>query len=181
VFDLTVRGDSDIHVDIIMADFLRDNNLSAGKSDVFTDFENIRRYYAQAGIANNLRPKVKQFDHLCMFRDVVKQYLLENCTETLPAPMVCAPELLLLKTYDEEHQTEFYRTLSVFLKNDLHSVRAAKELFVARSTFIYRLERIQAITGLDFAKLTDKWYLLLSLELLEQADGDKQDAIRRTV
>ncbi|MDR1042688.1 MAG: helix-turn-helix domain-containing protein [Clostridiales Family XIII bacterium] len=181
VFDLTARGDSDLHIDVTMANFLRDNNLGAGKSDVFTDFGHVLQYYAQAGIANDLRAKVMQYEHLCMFRDVVKQYLLESCTATLPAHMVCAPELLRLKAYDAEHQTEFYHTLSVFLKNDLHAVRAAKELFVARSTFIYRIERIQDITGLDFAKPVDKWYLLLSLELIEQADNDKQDAVRRTV
>jgi hypothetical protein len=170
VFNLTARGGGDVPVDVMMADFLRDNNLTAGKCDVFTGFEHILHYYAQAGIANKLRPKVKQYEHLCMFRDVVRQYLLESCTGELPAFMVCAPEALRLKAYDEEHHTEFYHTMSVFLKNDLHSVKAAKELFVARSTFIYRIERIQAITGLDFNKLEDRWYLLLSLELIEQAD-----------
>jgi hypothetical protein len=173
-FDLTSRGGSDVPVDIAMAEFLRDNNLTAGKSDVFTGVGHIVEYYEQAGIANKLRPKVKQYDHLCRFRDVVKQHLLESCTERLPAFMVCAPELLRLKAYDEEHRTEFYHTLSVFLKNDLHSVKAAKDLFVARSTFIYRIERIQAITGLDLGKRSDRWYLLLSLKLIEQAD--KQEA-----
>ncbi|MDR1496554.1 MAG: helix-turn-helix domain-containing protein [Clostridiales Family XIII bacterium] len=168
VFNLTTRGGGDVPIDVAMADFLRDNNLTAGKSDVFTGFEQILLYYEQAGIANRLRSKVKKYDHLCRFRDVVRQYLLEICTEKLPVSMVCAPELLQLKAYDEEHQTEFYHTLSVFLKNDLHSVKAAKDIFVARSTFIYRIERIQAITGLDFNKLSDRWYLLLSLELIEQ-------------
>ncbi|MDR1292514.1 MAG: helix-turn-helix domain-containing protein [Clostridiales Family XIII bacterium] len=179
VFNLTARGGGDVPVDVAMADFLRDNNLTGGKSDVFTGFGHVLQHYAQAGIANKLRPKVKQYDHLCMFRDVVEQYLLETCTETMPASMVCAPELLRLKAYDEKHQTEFYHTLSVYLKSDLHSVKAAKDLFVARSTFIYRIERIQALTGLDFNKLGDKWYLLLSLELIEQADKDKRDSLRR--
>jgi hypothetical protein len=170
VFDLTARGGGDVPIDVTMADFLRDNNLTAGKSDLFTGFENILQYYAQAGIANRLRPKVKPYNHLCKFRDVVRQFLLESCTAQLPAFMVCAPEALRLKAYDEEHRTEFYRTLTVFLKNDLHAVKAAKELFVARSTFIYRIERIQAITGLDFNKLGDRWYLLLSLKLIEQAE-----------
>jgi hypothetical protein len=170
LFDLTARGGGDIPIDVAMADFLRDNNLTAGKSDVFKGFEEVLLYYAQAGVANRLRPKVKQYEHLCRFRDVVRQYLLESCTESFPASMVCAPEALRLKAYDEEHKTEFYHTLSVFLKNDLHSVKAAKELFVARSTFIYRLERIQAITGLDFNNLSDRWYLLLSLKLIEQAE-----------
>jgi hypothetical protein len=169
VFDLTARGGGDVPVDVVMADFLRDNNLSAGKSDVFTGFDHILQYYAQAGIANRLRPKVMKYDHLCRFRDVVKQYLVESCTRDLPASMVCAPELLRLKAYDDAHNTEFYRTLSVFLRSDLHSVRAARELLIARSTFIYRLERIQAITGFDLSKLSDRWYLLLSLELIEQA------------
>jgi hypothetical protein len=173
VFDLTARGGGDVPVDVAMADFLRDNNLTAGKSDVFTGFGQILQYYAQAGIANQLRPTVRKYDHLCRFRDVVKQYLIESCVQNLPASMVCSPELLRLRAYDRTHHTEFYRTLSVFLKNDLHPVKAAKALHIARSTFIYRAERIQAITGLDFNKLSDRWYLLLSLELIEQAGKEQ--------
>jgi hypothetical protein len=170
VFDLTVRGGGDVPIDVTLADFLRDNNLTAGKSDLFTGFEHILQYYAQAGIANRLRPKVKPYNHLCKFRDVVRQFLIESCTEQLPASMVCAPEMLLLKAYDAEHRTEFYHTFAAFLKNDFHAVKAAKEMFLARSTFIYRLERIQEITGLDFNNLSDSWYLLLSMKLIEQAE-----------
>jgi hypothetical protein len=175
VFDLSNRTDGEVPLDISMGDFLRDNNLSAGRSDVFTGLTHILRYYLQAGIAHDLGPRVNRYKQLCHFRDVVKEHLLECCTERLPASMVCAPELLRLKAYDDEHRTDFYHTLSVFLKNDLHSVKAAKELFIARSTFIYRIERIQAITGLDFGKLSDHWYLLLSLELIERADDEKED------
>ncbi|MDR3224999.1 MAG: helix-turn-helix domain-containing protein [Clostridiales Family XIII bacterium] len=173
VFDLSRRSDGEVSIDIAMSGFLRDNNMSAGRSDVFIGLGQILRYYTQAGIAYDLGPKVNRYKQLCKFREVVKEHLLESCTERLPASMVCAPELLQLKAYDDEHQTEFYHTLSVFLKNDRHSVRAAKELFIARSTFIYRIERIQSITGLDFGKISDHWYLLLSLELIERSDDQE--------
>ncbi|MDR0596411.1 MAG: helix-turn-helix domain-containing protein [Clostridiales Family XIII bacterium] len=170
VFDLSRRSDGEASIDIAMSGFLRDNNMSAGRSDTFIGLGQILRYYTQAGIAYDLGPRVNRYKQLCKFREVVKEHLLESCTERLPAPMVCAPELLLLKAYDDEHQTEFYRTLSVFLKNDLHPVKTSKELFIARSTFIYRIEKIRSITGLDFNKISDHWYWLLSLELIERLD-----------
>jgi DNA-binding PucR family transcriptional regulator len=79
--------------------------------------------------------------------------------------MICAPGLLKLQEYDREHNTELYRTLFVYLKNNLRVVHAARELFIHRSTFLYRLERIQKITGLSIEN-DDQWYLLLSFKLL---------------
>ncbi|MDR1575789.1 MAG: helix-turn-helix domain-containing protein [Treponema sp.] len=36
-----------------------------------------------------------------------------------------------------------------------------------RSTLLYRLQRIQKITGLDVERSNNRWFLLLSFKLLE--------------
>ena len=81
--------------------------------------------------------------------------------------MICAPELITLMRYDAEHNTDYYRTLYVFLKNNLRPVQTIKELYIHRSTLIYRLRRIQKITGLDVERCDNQWFLLLSFKLLE--------------
>jgi DNA-binding PucR family transcriptional regulator len=162
-------GDSE-HIETSLFAFLQDNNLKAGVSNVFSGFENFKQYYLQACAALDLGPRLKPYTWMYRFEDVVEVFVLENCTALLPAHMLCAPGLLKLKAYDAEHHTELYHTLYIFLKNNLRSVNAAKELFIHRSTFLYRLERIREIIGMNIENNEDQWYLLLSFKLLEYAD-----------
>jgi sugar diacid utilization regulator len=103
------------------------------------------------------------------FRDVKEVLLLDNCLKELPATMVCAPEVLALKNYDRKHNTIYYETLYSYLRNNQRPVQTIKELNIHRSTLIYRLEKIQKITGLDTVNFDNQWYLLLSYKLLDHA------------
>jgi hypothetical protein len=147
--------------------FLQDNNMKAGMSNAFSGFEYLRQYYTQAGVAMKLGPRIKPYQWLHRFGDVKELYILESCTENLPARMICDPGLLKLREYDEKHKQDLYHTLYVFLKNNMRSVNAAKELFIHRSTFLYRMERIREITGMNLDSDGNHWYLLLSCKLLE--------------
>jgi hypothetical protein len=150
--------------------FLRDNNMKGGISNEFTGLSELKLYYRQAETALNVGLRNKPQIWLHQFRDITELYLLQCCTTQLPARMVCAPELLALEKYDQEHDTDYYHTLRMYLKNNLHHVQTAKELFIHRSTFLYRLERIRDITGLDINDFSKKWYILLSLKLLDMSN-----------
>src|SRR5581483_7858162 len=54
-----------------------------------------------------------------------------------------------LDGYDERHGTELIRTLEGFFAHHGNHVRAAEALHLHRNTLLYRLARIQAISGLD--------------------------------
>ena len=57
-------------------------------------------------------------------------------------------------------------TLKVYLRNNMNAVKTAKELFIHRSTMVYRLERIEELTGIDYKDPYKILHLLISLELL---------------
>lgn len=147
--------------------YLRDNNLKGGISNEFTGLSELKLYYRQAEIALNAGLRNKPHIWIHRFRDITELFLLQCCTSQLPARMVCAPELLVLEKYDKEHDTEYYHTLMTYLKNNLKHVQTAKELFIHRSTFLYRLDRIRDMTGIDLDNHSRLWYLLLSFKLLE--------------
>ena len=151
-----------------IAMFLQDNNMRAGISNTFSGFAYFKQYYTQAGVALKLGPTIKPYQWLHRFSEVKEQYILESCTDKLPARMICEPGLLKLREYDKKHKQDLYNTLYVYLKNNMRSVNAAKELFIHRSTFLYRLDRIKEIMGSDIDPANDQWYLLLSYKLLEK-------------
>jgi hypothetical protein len=171
VFNVDISPMAREKIEPALADYLRDNNLKAGLSDMFTGFEYFREYYLEADTALELGPRAKPYSWLYRFGDAVEFFLTESCTAKLPARLVCDKRLLQLKEYDRQHNQELYNTLYVYLKNNLRSVNAAKELFIHRSTFLYRIERIREITGINPECEENQWYLLLSFKLLAGEDG----------
>ncbi|MDR2610270.1 MAG: helix-turn-helix domain-containing protein [Clostridiales Family XIII bacterium] len=159
------------NIESALENYLRDNNLRAGLSDMFTGFEYFREYYIEAGTALEIGARNKPYSWLYHFGDTVRAFILKSCTEKLPARMICDKRLLKLKEYDELHHQDLYHTLYIYLKNNLRSVNAAKELFIHRSTFLYRIERIREITGISSEAEEEFWYLLLSYKLLEDEEA----------
>lgn len=54
-----------------------------------------------------------------------------------------------LADYDHAHQSDLLHTLDVFLKCGGNQSKTAQELFLHRSSLLYRLRRIEELTGFD--------------------------------
>jgi hypothetical protein len=149
--------------------FLIDHGLKAGSSARFLghNFKNLKFYYRQAEIALDLGLRNAPLAHLYYFNAFVKHHILETSVKDLPASMLCAPELIRLRDYDQKHKTELLRTASKYLQNQLSHTQTSIELGIHRSTLMYRLDRIKDIGGLNIEDSDNQWYLLFSLKLLE--------------
>ncbi|GHV74294.1 hypothetical protein AGMMS49940_15960 [Spirochaetia bacterium] len=172
-------GEKTDRFSVVMGAFLIDNKLKAGISAEFsgTEFRNTKLYYKQAEIALNLGSRTTPMAHLYYFNKLAKLHILESCTRELPASLICAPELLKLRDYDQAHKTELFHTLSVYLQNHLNHTLTAAELAIHRSTLMYRLDRIRDISSLKIEDGDNQWYLLLSFKLLAQEDDHELPAI----
>ena len=84
--------------------------------------------------------------------------------------LVCSPAALLLKDYDREHRTEYYDPLCTYLTWQMNAVKAAKKLFIHRSTFLYRMAHIKELIHIDLENPDQLLYLLLTCKLLEQEE-----------
>jgi hypothetical protein len=163
---------------VALGTFLIDHGLKAGSSSRFSgsEFRNIRSYYKQAEIALDLGMRHAPMAHLYYFSDFVKPHVLEMLVKELPASMLCAPELLKLRDYDRQHNTELLRTASRHLQNHLIYTQTSIELGIHRSTLMYRLDRIRDIGGFNIDDSDNHWYLLLSLKLLELEEENSKNA-----
>ncbi len=107
------------------------------------------------------------------FSNVAERYFCERSVSEFPAELVCLRSVLEMAAYDREHDTNYIETANRYLKNRFNAVKTANELFIHRSTFLYRLERIQAQFGLDLeAEMTAPLHLLLSLQLVQERKTD---------
>ena len=81
--------------------------------------------------------------------------------------MLIPPELLLLQQIDDEQGTEYCKTLKAYLDCGYNMTTAADKIFVHRTTFFRRMERIAKLTGLDFEDGETCRDLMLGFLLIE--------------
>lgn len=147
--------------------FVRESYLKAGYSRVMTGHDNLRRQYVQASLALDVGSRVNPYRWIHHFNSIAFRYLLEQSTRRLPGSMVCHEKLLVLQQHDETQQTEYMKTLRVYLEQNLNAVQTANRLFIHRSTLLYRLERIKALLESELDNPEELLYLSLSFYLLD--------------
>ena len=84
---------------------------------------------------------------------------------------ICAKTILTLAAYDRKNGTDLNKTLRIYLKNHFNAVVAAKQLYIARSTFLKRMERIESLTDLHLDDEQEVTYLMVSYMLFERIAG----------
>jgi purine catabolism regulator len=77
-----------------------------------------------------------------------------------------------LIAYDAEHATELVHSLGVFLEHNRSWQRSAEELHVHKQTLVYRMHRVEELTGRDLRDTADVVQFWLALRALEFAHGE---------
>lgn len=171
--NLTVYGNStEKYFQQELAYFLRESLLQAGISRTFTDLFHLPAAYLQTGIALEEGPLIDTTYWYFKFDDYAYAYLLHHgCKNFLPE-QICHKAIGQLKAYDEENHTQLNHTLKTFLRLQYNAAATAKDLFIARSSFLKRMDRIQHLTGIDLQNYRERVYLALSYEIYESFSGN---------
>lgn len=146
------------------AKFLKDSMHIGGVSRDFTNcqqFENIYFSRVQAEYAYDNAVNL-QLGILSDFSDYALDYLLRYGTNGLSAQNICHPAILTLMEHDRKHSTSFTHTLYLYLQNNMNAMATAKSLFIHRSSFLNRMERIHALVDIDLTNPDEVLYLGVS-------------------
>lgn len=142
----------------------------AGISYFFSGVQQLPAYIGQAQTALRLgqRDAPHQWYHL--FGDYALEELTQQLCQKYLTEHIAHRGLLRLDVHDRSHQTDYVKTLQVYLANDKNVSRAAQELFLHRTSLNRQLDRIRQIMGCALSgDYEDDLYLRLSLLLLEES------------
>ena len=151
--------------------FIRDNLLKAGYSRAMQGHLNLRRQYIQACEALEIGLRRNPYQWIHHFNSISLHFLLEEATRRLPCNMICSEKLLKLQEYDRTHNTDYMDTLRVYLDCNLNIMQSARQLYIHRSTMLYRLEKVKQILESALDDPEELLYISLSFRLL---DGEKK-------
>ena len=97
--------------------------------------------------------------------------------DTLPTSAIqryvkdSSPAVLLEGGY-----AELYRTLRCFLRHQSSYVDTAQELFIHKNTLLYRLSKIQTLTGIDFSSPEEIWAAVCAFQALDYLSAPDDEA-----
>lgn len=123
-------------------------------------------HQAQTALAQAFRLKTSQW--IIPFSDCALDYIYSHLQTPLQASHIVSPELQYLMEYDKEKGTQYFDTLRAYLQHERDIPRTSEALIIHRTTLLYRLKKIQALTELDLNSPEQRLYLNLSLWILEQ-------------
>lgn len=167
--------DHNQHQDIyqLLTYYVRDNLLIAGISRVFKNINALKGAYLQTTIAITEGRLSSPTQWYFFFDNYSLQYMLSSSLGKFSNTPVylCSAKLQLLLQHDQEKGTEYFLTLEQYFKCRLNATETAKKLFIHRSSFLNRLERIQKLISIDFDSNDEILYLLLSFRHLNSNEG----------
>ena len=86
--------------------------------------------------------------------------------EDLPmAQRYCDQIIGPLVQYDESHSNNLVQTINAYFDHHGNISQTAEMLYIHRNTLLYRLDRIQELTGQDLNNAHDRLALQLALKL----------------
>ena len=145
-------------------ELLSGDEYLCGISLMFSSAETMRGAVSQALLAMKIGNQTPCAVNKCV--DYAYAYLISRLADddTVAAGLL-HPSLTVLKRYDAKYRTSLYHTLYEYLRLERNVVAAAKQLFIHRNTMIYRLQRLDALLGLDLDDIYVRMYILLSYHI----------------
>lgn len=151
----------------IMLDVAQAADLWVGGSDAFDDFMELREYFRQAEKALKIGRASRPGTRYHPFPEYVLDYIIRHFTSEFHVRTICSKAILRLDEMDREKHTDYLNTLQCYFDNNCQQTATAKALFIHRSTLMYRLEKLQELTGVDLEDADTRLYLQISMKLLK--------------
>jgi DNA-binding PucR family transcriptional regulator len=80
-----------------------------------------------------------------------------------------------LLAYDQERRSDLVRTLRVYFAAGANASEAADRLFLHRNSILYRLARVEKLTGLDLKRPRARLALQLGLLFIGEKERSSED------
>lgn len=146
---------------------LQKNLLTAGISIPYRDFVNLYYYYQQTIFALECGCKKNPKDRLYCFEDYQIEYLIHKYTINTIQESLIPEGLQTLIAYDRYKGTKYTNLLRIYLSCERNIAKTIRATFMARSTFLYQIEKIQNIIKLDLDNSDVRLILKVAFNVLE--------------
>lgn len=144
-----------------------DANLIGGMSGPAITLEDWPRVYREALQAMDVGKRLKLGRQIVEFNSLGVYQLLSELENIKVVEDFSNQIIAPLAKYDDDHNGSLVQTLEAYFSHHGNISRTAESLFVHRNTLLYRMDRIQELTGQDLNNANMRLALHLSLKLFQ--------------
>lgn len=123
--------------------------------------------YQQAVQALNILDSRFRKKGYALFEDLGSYAILHHLNYSTAVELFVKKQIGPLLAYSEGKNIDLYHTLHVFLQNNGNVKSAAEELFIHRSSLLYRLEKIESLISVDLNDAEVRFNLMMALKLYD--------------
>ena len=136
------------HAEAVIGRICAAYGLYAGVSPVFDNLLFLPAYHHAAALVRRVARMLQLEDRVVRFESIVFQAMIASLTDEQKKIFI-QPEYAILSAYDNDHGTDYCRTLRVYVETGCSVTDTSRKLFIHRNTMNKRLARIEEICGLD--------------------------------
>ncbi|MCM3412779.1 helix-turn-helix domain-containing protein [Metabacillus litoralis] len=133
-----------------------------------TSTSNMKDYYVsyqQALLALNVMNIRMKHISFSLYEDLGAYTILHHLDQSNAVNLFIKSQLDPLLTYTENKNIDLYHTLYVFLQNNGNIKSTSDELFIHRSSLLYRLEKIESLLNIDLNDAEIRFNLMMAFKL----------------
>lgn len=133
-----------------------------GIGNAYKNIKNIRKSYEEAvqAIENG---RIYNIPHnIYIYREILAERIISLIPKEKIQSLIAG---IIDEEFDNIYDDEIIKTINAMFDNNLNISDSSKILYIHRNTLLYRIEKIQKITGLDIRKFQDSVILRLALLL----------------
>ncbi len=159
----------------LIADIAKRNGMRFGLSWKFSDWSIIAEAVNQTEVAlSNSAGNVAVLDPHCVLFYIFS--ILVSSTSNIE---IIHPAIPKLERYDEEHGSEYMRTLWVYLRHERNLVSTAEDLGIHRNSLVYRVRRIgEILPDVDLDDPETREHLMISYRISGLRERTSEDGER---
>ena len=153
-----------------------DIEVTAGVSATAAALGELPEALAQAQIALNAAPTGSGCHHVAVLDELGVMRFLLAPGDRGDLREFARGVLGRVLDYDRDHPSDLTHTVEAYLANDCNLQRTAAAMFVHPKTVRYRLDKVQDLAALDFARQRDRFEAQLAISImrtleLQEANG----------
>ena len=148
--------------------FLRENLCKTGISQQFDDLAQLRSYYLEAENALMLGIRSKSTWWYYSFEKMVLPYIWYRASQEIDAHQLYHPAIRTLIAYDQKEHSEMVKTVYEYMKHCYNVTQTAHALFIHRTSMVFRLQRIELLTGIDWESWETRIHIAATFELMKR-------------
>lgn len=148
--------------------FLRENLCKAGISRQFDDITRLHNYYLEAKNALKIGTNSQSTWWYYPFEKMVLPYIFQQAAKEIDAHQLYHPAICTLLEYDQKQHSDMVHTIYEYMKNRYNVTQTAQALFIHRTSMLFRLQRIEQLTNIDWNSWNDRVHLAVTFELMKQ-------------